>query len=93
MILITSVHMDSTGIQTHEHIESVAWRNPETSATGTSTVAEIIEFIEKGGSVKVSAGGKTVDVGAVRPNRPGKPHIRTHADGEWSNNLLSLPRY
>jgi hypothetical protein len=33
--------------------------------------------------------GKRSDVGVVRP--AGKPaYVRTHADGDWNNNLLSL---
>ena len=33
--------------------------------------------------------GKRSDVGVVRV--PGKaPYVRTHADGDWNNNLLSL---
>ncbi len=35
------------------------------------------------------ATGKRSDVGVVRPaSRP--PHVRTYADGDWNNNLLSL---
>ncbi len=35
------------------------------------------------------ATGKRADVGVVR--EPGKaPYLRTHADGTWNNNLLSL---
>lgn len=33
--------------------------------------------------------GKRSDVGVVRPvGRP--PYLRTYADGDWNNNLLSL---
>jgi hypothetical protein len=33
--------------------------------------------------------GKRSDVGVVRP--PGRaPYLRTYADGDWNNNLLSL---
>jgi len=33
--------------------------------------------------------GKRSDVGVVRP-AGGRPYLRTHADGDWNNNLLSL---
>lgn len=33
--------------------------------------------------------GKRSDVGVVRP-QGGTPYVRTHADGDWNNNLLSL---
>jgi Protein of unknown function (DUF3892) len=33
--------------------------------------------------------GKRSDVGVIRP--PGRgPYVRTHADGDWNDNLLSL---
>jgi len=36
-----------------------------------------------------SANGKRADIGVVR--EVGKlPYLRTHADGRWNNNLLSL---
>ncbi|WP_442952937.1 DUF3892 domain-containing protein [Pedococcus sp. 5OH_020] len=28
----------------------------------------------------------------VVPQRYGQPYLRTFADGQWNNNLLSLPR-
>ncbi len=33
--------------------------------------------------------GKRSEVGIVRPTY-GAPYVRTHADGNWNNNLLSL---
>lgn len=33
--------------------------------------------------------GKRSYVGVVRPTGQ-RPHVRTHADGQWNNNLLSL---
>ncbi len=34
-------------------------------------------------------GGKRADVGVV--HGPNGDYVRTHADGQWSDNLLSLP--
>lgn len=34
-------------------------------------------------------GGKRAEVGVV--NGPNGPYVRTHADGQWNDNLLSLP--
>jgi Protein of unknown function (DUF3892) len=36
------------------------------------------------------ASGKRADVGVIRPS-VGYPYLRTYADGEWTDNLLSLP--
>jgi hypothetical protein len=33
--------------------------------------------------------GKRSEVGVVRP-ASGRPYLRTYADGDWNNNLLSL---
>jgi len=82
---ITEVHME--GGSEHEHIARVRWKN---SQTGESTKQQMVEFIEKGNSVKVEDGRNTVDVGVVNAT---PKYIRTYADGKWSNNLLALPRF
>jgi hypothetical protein len=78
---------------THEHIERVKWENPANSSTGSSTVAEMVEFIEvKSGKAYTWDGVARADVGVVHP-ASGRPYIRTYADGRWTNNLLALPRF
>ena len=90
MVLITNVHMSPPG-RGHEHIAEVAWRNPDDGKTGQSTVAEMVAFIEnKNGKAAVTDGRNTADVGVVDAT---PKHIRSHADGVWTDNLLSLPRY
>ncbi len=90
MVYIEQVHMSEGGYR-HEHIERVKWRNPQTAATGDSTRAEMVEWIDnKGGVAKVTDGRNTVDVGVVNAM---PKYIRTHADGKWTDNLLALPRY
>jgi len=49
----------------------------------------MVEFINKGNSVYVQA-GPDVRVGVVDAT---PPYLRTYADGNWNNNLLSLPRF
>jgi hypothetical protein len=89
MVYITNVHMSASG-RGHEHIAEVKWRNPADENTGSNTVAEMVAWIENKGTAKVTDGRTTVDVGVV----DAKPkHLRTHADGVWTDNLLSLPRY
>ncbi|EYF00508.1 Hypothetical protein CAP_0542 [Chondromyces apiculatus DSM 436] len=73
----------------HEHIAAVQWINPATNATGSSTVKAMIDWITKEkGIAKVTDGKNTVEVRVVN-----NAYLRTYADGKWSNNLLSLPRY
>ena len=89
MVYITHVHME--GGTRHEHIASVKWKNPADGKTGESTRAQMVEWLRvKGNEAKVTDGKNTVDVG-VYETQP--PHIQTHADGKWTDNLLALPRY
>jgi hypothetical protein len=90
MVYITEVHM-SAGGSAHEHIASVRWRNPSSGATGENTRAQMIDWIEGGGVARVrDATGDDVAVGVVKAT---PAYIRTYADGIWTDNLLSLPRY
>ena len=90
MVHITAIHM-STGGTGHQHIASVKWTNPATSASGQSTTAEMVDFIDnQNGVAKVKNGSTEVLVGTVNAT---PKYLRTYADGQWTDNLLSLPRY
>jgi hypothetical protein len=73
----------------HHAIERVGWVAPE-GKSGSHTRVEMYDWInDKKGEAYVSDGVKSVPVGTyVSPN--GTKCIRTHADGRWTNNLLSL---
>jgi hypothetical protein len=90
MINITSIHME--GGTEHQHIASVTWKNPETGATGESTRGAMVKWIrdEKGVAHVHGTDGSISQVGVVEAT---PPYIRTHADGDWNDNLLTLPRY
>lgn len=49
----------------------------------------MIDFIDKGNAVYVH-GSPDAQVGVVRAT---PPYLRTYADGNWTNNLLSLPHF
>jgi hypothetical protein len=84
---ITAVHMTPITANDHEHISHVQWSQPGRS--GTDSREEMIAFIDKGNAVYVQ-GPPDAKVGVVA----GSPRfLRTHADGYWTNNLLSLPRF
>lgn len=88
MVYVTARHM--VGGSGHEHIASVRWRNPESGATGEATRAGMVEFIDvKKGDARVE-GSPDARVGVVNAD---PKYIRTYADGEWTNNLLSLPTF
>jgi len=86
-IFLTGVHM--VGGVGHEHIGGVKWKTPNDGKDGQALTADVIEWIEtKKWDVRVSDGATSVAVGVVDHS-----YLRTHADGRWTNNLLSLPRY
>ena len=88
VVYITAVHM-SDGSR-HEHIASVMWLNPETGKTGQNLKADMVEWIEENGVAQVGSPSGPVEVGVVN----GTPkYLRTHANGQWSDNLLALPRF
>ena len=89
MVFIVAVHMiGGTG---HEHIEAVRWKNQADITSGNSTREQVVTWIRDGkGEARVSDGRTEINVGVVNTT---PPHIRTYADGKWSDNLLSLPRY
>jgi len=81
---INKPHREST----HEHITHIGniaggWKITRESAI------ERIESKRESFYTVDSATGKRAYIGVVR--EPGKaPYLRTHADGKWNNNLLSL---
>lgn len=92
MIEITAIHL--TGSLKHEHIASLRWRNIQTGSTGQSTPQQIIQWLEESKvnqAVVVSSNARAY-VGVQRPSNR-RPYLRTHADGEWNDNLLALPRF
>lgn len=71
---------------THEHITHVAYDGY------VHTREEVIRLIEaKTASFYVLENHNRSEVGVVHPDRPRLPFLRTHADGKWNDNLLSLP--
>lgn len=76
----------------HQHISSFVWINEQTFKSGISGTAQMVEYLQAGGQVKVSDGKATALARVVEP-QAGSPFLQTHADGKWTNNLLSLPRF
>lgn len=91
MIYITAVRMSPPTANDHQHIESLKWENPADQKTGVSSRADIVKWIrDDKGDARVRAGGSSVKVGVVDGT---PPYLRTYADGSYTNNLLSLPRF
>ena len=89
LIYVEAVRL--TGGAGHEHITDVAWKNPDTGATGQSSQTEMVRWVRSGGEAYVvDAAGQSVKVAVVDA---APPHIRTVADGILADDLLALPRY
>jgi len=84
---ITSIRMSPSTANDHEHIAEVRWEQP--GKNNTCTRQAMIDFIDKGNAV-YGHGSPDARVGVVRVT---PPYLRTQADGNWTNNLLSLPRF
>ena len=91
MVYIFAVHTTADGTR-HEHIASVRWKNPDNGQSGESTREVIVDWIANKGGVAYVCGGNfhIARIGVVQGN---PRYIRSYADGAWSDNLLSLPRY
>lgn len=91
MIYIFAVHMNANGTA-HEHIAKVRWKNPDDGKSGESTRDEMVNWIANQSGRAYVCGGNAhmARVGVVKSN---PPYIRTYADGQWSDNLLHVPRY
>lgn len=76
----------------HEGITNFGWVNEQTRAMGQSTRAQMIEFLESqnGKAYVKDIFGNLVYIGIVT-TKLGTKYLRTHADGKWTDNLLSLP--
>lgn len=89
---ITHVRL-SAGGSTHERITDYKWRSSETDDVNSSSKPAMVDWIEnESGKAYVGSGANRASVGAVKA-ADGQPYLRTHADGQWTNNLLSLPGF
>jgi hypothetical protein len=79
-------------VRDHEHITHVTWTSSNTASQANSR-AEIVSWIDdQKGVAYVGTGAQQVQVDTVHP--AGRdPYLRTRADGQWTNNLLSLPTF
>lgn len=90
MVYVTAVQM-SGGVSAMNTVASIRWRNPSDNGTGESTRTALVDWLENNSGIAMVRGqGGDVRVGVVNA----KPkHLRTHANGQWTDNLLSPPRF
>lgn len=90
MHYVTAVRF--SGGQTEDCIKSVRWLNGTDGIAGTSTVASMVEWLDKGNTLYVGGPKGGVRVGVVRPT--GKPpYLRAYANKQWVDNLRELPQF
>jgi len=90
LIYITAIQM--SGGNQHTHIANVMWLDGANGKADISSTEQMIEFIDKPNTVQIGGRQGPVIVAVIRT--PGqKPFLRTHADKQWSDNLLALPRF
>ena len=73
----------------HEHITHIGNLAGQWRLTRESAIQKIDSKEEAFYTVDKSS-GKKVYVGVVRGDGNKAPYLRTHADGKWNDNLLSL---
>ena len=83
---ITGVRMSPPNAADHEHISDVRWE--QATGSGVCSREAMVKFIDAGNDAWVR-GNPNAQVAVI--NGPPK-YLRTHADNNWTNNLLSLPR-
>jgi hypothetical protein len=87
---LTAVHY--VGGRGEANIESVRWLNSVDGVSKTSTVAAMVVWLGRGNTAWVGGAAGKVQVGVVEPSG-GRPYLRTHANGEWTDNLRNLPTW
>ena len=74
----------------HKAITRLGWVNEQTRASGTSSLAEMVQFLEQGGSAYVKDRYGTVAVLIVRVSQHGHKYVKTIPDSRMTDNLLTL---
>ncbi len=92
-VRITCITKDNGNhMNPHEGITHLGWVNEETRASGKSTRAEMVEFIEKqGGKAYVKDAFGRIAYLIVKVSVLGNKYVKTISDSVESDNLLHLP--
>ncbi|MGD0447482.1 MAG: DUF3892 domain-containing protein [Candidatus Dormibacteria bacterium] len=74
----------------HEHIGEIRWLDSSHSTSNTMSMARSIAWLREGNKLFVAGDKGPAEVRVVDAT---PPHLRTVADGNYTDNLLALPRY
>lgn len=87
-VFITAVRLSPDNSNRHQHITHLKWR--QGADIGTFSRSGLVDWIRSGNSAYVDASPRRVEILVVEDN---PPYVRTAADGFYTNNLISLPRF
>jgi hypothetical protein len=87
-VYVTAV--TSSSARQHEHISGIRWLDTGNSTSKTMSTDECIAWLRKGNHMLVAGDTGPADVRVVEAT---PPYLRTVADGNYTDNLLALPRY
>ena len=92
---IRQIHTEPTDSNNHEHITALRWNTSKDSTLRPDTKVQMIAWLNQNieNQAFVSVGSNMAVVKVVNPTPPRTPYLRTVKDGQWSDNLLSLPRF
>jgi hypothetical protein len=87
---ITAVRL--SGGEGERYIASLKWLNTTTGVSGTSPTSALIDWVQKGNTLVVGGEHGRAEVKVIRP-AGGRAYLRSSANGQWTDNLLRLPRF
>jgi Protein of unknown function (DUF3892) len=90
VLYITAVRL--SGGDAERHIAFVRWLNAATGLSKTSSVVAMVNWLEKGNRAYVGGNTGRAEVQVVR-SAGQAPYLRSQENGQWTDNLLRLPRY
>jgi hypothetical protein len=88
---ITGIRKPGGRSNSHEAISHYRWRKDANGETGIDTRIDVISYLERNGEKAYVKVGNLTAWCAIRTNEHGTKYLQTHADNQWSDNLLSLP--
>ena len=88
MVFVTAIHL--AGGTGHEHIADIRWLSCSDSKSSTMTTARTVQWLRDGNNLWVADQDTPAEVRVVDAN---PPHLRTVANGQYTDKLLNLPRY
>jgi len=90
-VKITQIHLSADGTD-HEHITDLTWVCNQDGSTESGSRAALVAWIGNKGDAFVETPNGRVRVGIVEPVGL-QPYLRTFANDEWTDALLTLPRF